>query len=182
LELTSIEAERVEEELGARRACTVGSVVIQRHGGVVGIGKLVVGHISTVDLELQLVGRCADHRDRRSITSGDVLDWVVKVQLLDLGVGGYRLLDLGHDHVLGLRSKHFTLLSIEVGVVRVHLPLTRGSLDTPGDTKLDIMVLEGDEREGRLPVLTEGESERVELRSAGAIIEAGRRRLSGREG
>jgi hypothetical protein len=41
------------------------------------------------------------------------------------------------------------------------------------------VVLEGDEREGGLPVLTEGEAEGVELRSGEAIIELGRNRLGG---
>jgi hypothetical protein len=181
LKLTSIEAEGIEEELGARGGGAVGGVIVEGHGGKVGISELVVSHISTVDLELELVARGADHGDRRSITSGDVLDGVVKVELLNLRVGRDRLLNLGHDHVLGLGSEHFTLLGVEVRVVRVDLPLARGSLGTPSDAKLDIVVLEGDERESRLPVLTEGEAERVELGSTGAIIEAGRRRLGRRE-
>jgi len=159
----------------------VGGVIVEGYGGEVGISKLVVSHVGTVDLELELVTRGADHGDRRSITSGDVLDWVVEVELLDLGVGRDRLLDLGHDHVLGLGSEHLTLLGVEIRVVRVDLPLARGSLGTPSDAKLDIVVLKGDERESRLPVLTEGEPERVELGSTDAIIEAGRRRLGRRE-
>jgi hypothetical protein len=181
LKLTSIEAEGIEEELGARGGGAVGGVIVEGHGGKVGISELVVSHISTVDLELELVARGADHGDRRSITSGDVLDGVVKVELLNLRVGRDRLLNLGHDHVLGLGSEHFTLLGVEVRVVRVDLPLTRGSLGTPSDAKLDIVVLEGDERESRLPVLTEGEAERVELGGAGAVVEAGGHRLGGGE-
>jgi len=159
----------------------VGGVIVEGYGGEVGISKLVVSHVGTIDLELELVTRGADHGDRRSITSGDVFDWVVEVELLDLGIGGDRLLDLGHDHVLGLGSEHLTLLGVEVGIVRVDLPLARGSLGTPSHTKLDIVVLKGDERESRLPVLTEGEAERVELGGAGAIVEAGGHRLGGRE-
>ena len=159
----------------------MGGVIVEGHSGEVGISKLVVSHIGTVDLELEFVTRGADHGDRRSITSGDVLDWVVEIELLDLGVGGDRLLDLGHDHVLGLGSEHLTLLGVEVGIVRVDLPLARGSLGTPSHTKLDIVVLKGDERESRLPVLTEGEAERVELGSTGTIIEAGGHRLGRRE-
>ena len=87
---------------------------------------------------------------------------MVEVELLDLGTGSDRLLDLGDEHVLGGPREHLTLLRIEVRVVGVDLPLVRRGVGAPGDAKLDIVVLKGDEREGGLPVLTEGEPERVE--------------------
>ena len=154
-------------------------VVVERHSGEVGISKLVVSHISTVDLELKLVTRSAHHSDSRSITSGEVLDRVVEVELLNLRTRGNSLLDLGHDHVLGGRSEHLTLLGIEVRVVGIDLPLARSSLGTPSDAKLDIVVLKGDERESRLPVLTEGEAEGVKLNRAGTIVETTGNRLGG---
>jgi hypothetical protein len=159
----------------------MGSVVVERHSGEVGISKLVVSHIGAVDLKLELILRITDHPDRRSIRRRQVLHGVVEVHLLNLVTRGDRLLDLGHDHVLGRPREHLTLLGIEVRIVGVDLPLARSSLGTPCDAKLDIMVLEGDEGESRLPVLTEGEAERVELGSAGTIVEAGGHRLGGRE-
>ena len=159
----------------------MGSMVVEGNRGEVGIGELVVSHIGTVDLELELVTGGADHGNSRGVTGGEVFDGMVKVELLDLGTGGDRLLDLGHDHVLGLGGEDLTLLSIEVRVVGVDLPLARSSLGTPSDAKLDIVVLEGDEGKGRLPVLAEGEAERVELGGAGAVVEAGGNRLGGGE-
>tara|TARA_B110000914_G_scaffold244_1_gene235 strand:+ start:3821 stop:4666 length:846 start_codon:yes stop_codon:yes gene_type:complete len=152
-------------------------MVVKWHGGKVGISELVISHIGTIDLELELVTSSAHHGDIGGITGGDVLDRVVEVELLNLGVGSDRLLHLGHDHVLGLRSENFTLLSIKVRVVRVDLPLTRSSLNTPRDAELHIVVLQGDEGKGRLPVLTERKPQRVELRSAGPVVQTGRRRL-----
>jgi len=53
----------------------------------------------------------------------------------------------------------------------------------PPDPEFDIVVLESHEGKGRLPVLTEGEAERVELGGGGAIIELTRDGLgeTGRE-
>jgi len=139
----------------------VGGVVVEGNRGVVRVRELEVGNISTVDLELDLV-RVEAHVHGGHVGGGDVLDGVVEVELLCLGSGGDSLLDLGDEHVLGLGSEHLTLLGIEVRIVRVDLPLVgiRGS--TPSDAKLNIVILEGDEGEGGLPVLTEGEAEGVE--------------------
>jgi len=49
-----------------------------------------------------------------------------------------------------------------------------GGIGFPPDTEFDIMVLEGHKGEGRLPVLAEGESERVELGGGGTIVETTR--------
>jgi hypothetical protein len=107
---------------------------------------------------------------------------VVEVELLHLGPGGDRLLDLSDEHVVGLGGEHLTLLSIEVGVVGVDIPLVRRGVGTPRDAKLDIVVLKGDEGEGRLPVLTEGEAERVEALGGGTRVETTRDGLGGRGG
>jgi len=141
----------------------VGSVVVEGHGGEVGVGELEVGHIGTVNLELELV-RVTENGEGGGISGCQVLHGVVEVELLHLGPGGDRLLDLSDEHVVGLGGEHLTLLSIEVGVVGVDIPLLTGirSVGTPSDAKLDVVVLKGDEREGGLPVLTEGEAERVE--------------------
>jgi hypothetical protein len=148
----------------------VGGVVVEGHGGEVGVGELEVRDVGAVDLELDLVGG-GTHVDGGGVRGGEVLHGVVEVELLNLGPGGDRLLDLGHDHVLGLRGEHLTLLRVEVRVVGVDLPLARDRLRAPGDANLDVMVLEGDEGEGGLPVLAEGEAEGVELGGTGTVVE-----------
>ena len=158
----------------------MGGVVVEGYSGEVGVGKLVVSHIRAVNLELEFVTGGAQHRDGRRITRGEVLDGVVEVQLLNFGVGGHRLLNLGHDHVLGLGGEHLTFLGIQVGVVRIDLPLARSGFGTPRDTKLNIVVLERNEGKRRLPVLTKGETEGVELDRAGTIVETGGDRLGRR--
>jgi len=161
----------------------VGSVVVEGHGGEVGVGELEVGHIGTVDLELELVS-VTENGEGGGISRGEILHGVVEVELLHLGPGGDRLLDLSDEHVLGFGGEHLTLLSIEVGVVGVDIPLETviRSVGTPRDPELDIVVLKGDEGEGRLPVLTEGEAERVEALGGGTRVETTRDGLGGRGG
>jgi hypothetical protein len=180
LKLTSLEAERVREQLRTWSGAAVGGVVVERNRGVVGVRELEVRNIGTVDLELDLV-RVEAHVHGGHVGGGDVLDGVVEVELLCLGPGGDRLLDLGDEHVLGLGREHLTLLGIEVGVVRVDLPLVGVCGGTPRDAKLDIVVLEGDEGEGGLPVLTEGETEGVEPLVGRAAVKVTGHRL-GRRG
>ena len=136
-------------------------MVVERYVGEVGVGELEIGHISAVDLKLEFVGGF-QNVDGGTIRRRQVLHGMVEVELLNLRARGGRLLHLGDEHVLGGGSEEFTLLGIEVRVVGVDLPLGRGGLGTPSDAKLDIVVLEGDEGEGGLPVLTEGEAEGVE--------------------
>jgi hypothetical protein len=60
--------------------------------------------------------------------------------------------------------------------------ISRGA---PSDTQLYIVILQGHQGKGRLPVLTEGEAKGVELGSRASIIQGTRHRLglcSGREG
>ena len=155
-------------------------MVIEGHGREVGVGKLEVSHVSTVDLELELIvimknWKCGP------VCGREVLDRMVEIELLNLGTRGDRFLDLGHDHILGLRCEHFALLGIEVCVVGVNLPLALRSLITPCNAKLDIVILERDEGEGGLPVLTEGEAERVELGVVDTIVETTGKGLGGGE-
>jgi len=158
----------------------VGGVVVERNRGVVRVRKLEVGHIGTVNLELELVIIVED-RESRAVRRGKVLDWVVEIELLDLGARRDRLLSLGDQHILGLGSEDFTLLGIEVGVVRVDVPLLAGISGggTPSDAKLHIVVLESNERKGGLPVLTESKPERVEALVGRATIEITGNRLGG---
>ena len=153
-------------------------MVVERYVGEVGVGELEIGHISAVDLKLEFVGGF-QNVDGGTIRRRQVLHGMVEVELLNLRARGGRLLHLGDEHVLGGGSEEFTLLGIEVRVVGVDLPLGRGGLVTPSDAKLDIVVLEGDEGEGGLPVLTEGEAEGVELGSTESIIKLRRNRLGG---
>ena len=75
-------------------------MIIRSYGGEVGIGKFVISNICTVNLELELIIIVKD-RHSRSLTGGEVLHWMVEIELLDLGSGGDRLLGLGDEHVLG---------------------------------------------------------------------------------
>tara|TARA_B110000977_G_scaffold118020_1_gene152320 strand:- start:241 stop:786 length:546 start_codon:yes stop_codon:yes gene_type:complete len=163
LELGDIQTEGVEEKFLTSGGVTIGGMVIQGYCGEVGVGKLIVGDVSTVDLELELISFTEDGEIGIRVRRGQVLHRVVEVHFLYLGLGCDRLLDLGHDHVLGGPREHLTLLGVQVRVVRVDIPLTatvRGDT-TPCDTELDVMVLERDEREGGLPVLTERETKWV---------------------
>jgi len=153
-------------------------VVVEGHSGEVGVRKLEVRDVGAVDLELELV-RIRQDREVGRIRRGKVLHRVIEVHLLDLGARGDRLLDLGHDHVLGLRSEDLPLLGIEVRVVCVNVPLVRSRRRTPGNAELNVVVLEGNEGEGRLPVLTEGEAEGVETGGSRATKEVARDGLGG---
>jgi len=137
----------------------------------VGVHVLEVRHVRAVDLELELIGVSRDGEGRTSGGGGGQdLHGVVEVDLLDPGLGGDRALGLGDEHVLGGGRKRHALVSVQVHVVRVALPLVRQA-GTPRDANLDVVVLEGDEGDGGLPVLTEGEAEGVKL-ALGSLGEA----------
>tara|TARA_B100000767_G_scaffold231663_1_gene223191 strand:- start:116 stop:667 length:552 start_codon:yes stop_codon:yes gene_type:complete len=156
----------------------VGGVVIERDRGVVRVRELEVGNIGTVNLELELVIIVED-RESRAVRRGKVLDWVVEIELLDLGARRDRLLSLGDQHILGLGSEDFALLGIEVGVIRVDVPLLAGISGggTPSDAKLHVVILEGNEWKSSLPILTESETERVEALVGRATVEITGNRL-----
>ena len=69
---------------------------------------------------------------------------------------------MGDEHVLGLGSEHLTLLGIEIRVIGVDIPLVIGRRGAPSDSELDIVILERNEWESSLPVLTESKPEGVE--------------------
>ena len=156
----------------------MGGVIIERNRGVVRVRELEVGNIGTVNLELELVIIVED-RESRAVRRGKVLDWVVEIELLDLGARRDRLLSLGDQHILGLGSEDFALLGIEVGVIRVDVPLLAGISGggTPSDAKLHVVILEGNEGESSLPILTESETERVEALVGRATVEITGNRL-----
>jgi len=146
-------------------------VVVGRDRREVGVHVLEVRHVRAVDLELELIGVSRDGEGRTSGGGGGQdLHGVVEVDLLDPGLGGDRALGLGDEHVLGGGRKRHALVSVQVHVVRVALPLVRQA-GTPRDANLDVVVLEGDEGDGGLPVLTEGEAEGVKL-ALGSLGEA----------
>jgi hypothetical protein len=179
LELTTIKREWVEEQsLGNSGGRGVGCVVVEGYGGVVGVSELEVGDIGTVNLELELVIIVEDI-ECSSLSRGKVLDGVVEVEFLHLGTGRDRLLNLGDEKVHGLTSEQLTLLGIEVGIIRVNIPCRSSGRGTPSDAKLDVMILEGNERKGSLPVLTESETERVETLRGSTTIQVTGNRLGG---
>jgi len=150
-------------------------VVVKGNRCEVRIGELVVRDVGAVDLELELVGIVENGHVRG--TGGQILDWMVEVELLDLGLGADGLLDLGHEHVLGTRGEHGALIGVEVGVVRVDIPRAVRRGGAPRDANLNIVILESHERKGGLPVLTEGETKRVKLRGRLTVVETSRHRL-----
>jgi hypothetical protein len=154
----------------------MGGVVVERNRGVVRVGKFEVGNIGTVDLEFELVIIIED-LESSTVRRSEILDGVIEVQLLHLGTGRDGLLDLGDEHVKRFSCEHLTLLGIEVGIIREYIPFRSSGRGTPSDAKLHIMILEGNERKGSLPVLTESETERVEALVGGATIEITGNRL-----
>ena len=145
-------------------------MVIERNVGEVGIGKLEVRDVGTVNLELELVVVVKDRKSSR-LTGSEILDRVVEVELLHLGTGRHGLLDLSDEHVEGLGSEHLALLGIEVRVVGVDVPLVVRGGTTPSDTQFYIVILQGNKWESSLPVLAEGEPERVEPLGSRTTVE-----------
>jgi len=171
LELTSFQAEWIQEEgLDSRWLGGIGCVKVEWDMGEVWIRKLEVGHISPVDLKLELVVIIEDFKGSR-LTSREVLHWMVEVELLDLGEGGGRLLDLGDDHVLWSGGKVLTLLGIQVHIVGIDIPLIGGSRGAPSDAEFHIVVLESNEGKGCLEVFAESKPEWVETGIVGTTEE-----------
>ena len=103
----------------------------------------------------------------RRLTGYEVkgLDWVVEIELLDLGARRDRLLSLGDQHILGLGSEDLTLLGIKIRVVGVYVPLETviSGCSTPSNSKLYVVVLERNEWKCTLPVFTESEAKWVKV-------------------
>jgi hypothetical protein len=165
LELGRLEAERVQEELlvgaATRSVFCESRVVVGGHGGVVGVDKLEIRHVAAVNLELELVSVNSDG-EISPVRGGQELDGVIKVNLLDPRLGSDGTLGLGDEHVLRGPRERRTLVGVKIHIMCVAFPLFRGERGPPRDANLDVVILEGDEGDGRLPILTEGEAERVE--------------------
>lgn len=172
LELGRVQAEG--EGVQRSISLSVGRVVVGRRRRVMGVDELEIRHISTVDLKLDTVRRRV-HTVRSDVARGEELHGVVEVQLLGTTKRRQGLLDLGNQDRTGVTGEEFTLIGVQVDVVGVTLDTTDRTVNVgmglPPDPELDIVVLEGHEGKGRLPVLTEGEAKGVELGGGGAIIE-----------
>jgi len=172
LELGRVQAEG--ESVQRSISLGVGRMVVRRRRRVVGIDELEICHIGTVDLKLHTVRSRVD-AIRCDVARGKELHGVVEVELLGTTEGRQGLLDLGDQDRSGLASEKLTLIGVQVDVIGVALDATERAVDVgvglPADAELDIVILKGHEGEGRLPVLTEGEAERVELGGSGSIVE-----------
>ena len=184
LELGRVQAEG--EGVQRRIRLSVGGMVVGRRRRVVGVDELEVRHISTVDLKLDTV-RCRVDAVSSDVARGEEFDGVVKVQFLGTTERRQGLLNLGNQDRTRVTGEELTLIGVQVDVVGVALDAAERTVDVgmglPPDPELDVVVLESHEGKGRLPVLTEGETEGVELGGGGAIVELTRDGLgeTGRE-
>jgi hypothetical protein len=179
-----LQSRRVEAERESVEAVLVGTigvrhVVVGRNHTVVRIGELEVRNIRTVDLELDAVTNRVNTVGR-NVGRRQILDRVVEVEFLHLGQRGRGLLNLCDQDLLRIAGQHLTFGCVEVHVVRVALDATSGAVNVhvrrPADAEFHIVVLKGDQRESRLPVFAEAESERVELGRT-TVVERTRRGL-----
>jgi len=90
---------------------------------------------------------------------------VIEVKFLHSTTGCDGLLGLGDDHVLWHGRQSGAFIGIQVDVLRVHFIIIRRWC-VPRDTQFHVVVLECDQWECRLPVLTEREAKWIE--SSGA--------------
>jgi len=162
LQLRGLEAEWIQEVVtriilnGRRRR-----VVIQGRLGVVWDGWLGIGNICTVDLELHGTSGNTEFSTVKYIGRRHELDWVVEVELLHGVTRRDRLLRLGDDHVLWSTRQSGAFIGIQVDVLRVHFIIS-GRWSIPGNSQFNIVVLERDQWDRRLPVFTERESKGVD--------------------
>ncbi len=94
---------------------------------------------------------------------------MVEHELLNLGLGRHRLLNLVDEHILGLVCELGALNRVEVREIRVTVPAKRVAERlvcgrrglAPRDSNLNVVVLKRDEREGALPVFAKEETKGV---------------------
>ena len=184
LELGRVQAEG--EGVQRRIRLSIGGMVVGRRRRVVGVDELEVRHISTVDLKLDTV-RCRVDAVSSDVARGKEFDGVVKVQFLGTTERRQGLLNLGNQDRTRVTGEELTLIGVQVDVIGVALDAADRAVNVgmglPPDPELDVVVLESHEGKGRLPVLTERETEGVELGGGGAIVELTRDGLgeTGRE-
>ena len=100
----------------------------------------------------------------------ECLNGMIEVGKVDLGVGVLLdALNLGDEHLHGLAGQLGALIGIELDVVRVELG-GRGNPRVELDANLHVVILEGDQGEGKGVVVAEGE---VDGKN-GAGVKAGR--------
>tara|TARA_B100000287_G_scaffold428735_1_gene480681 strand:+ start:3806 stop:4324 length:519 start_codon:yes stop_codon:yes gene_type:complete len=132
-------------------------VVVEARGRVMGFRQFRVTNIGTVNLETNLTSR---DTDTARLIGRDEFDRVVEIEFLDIGSTLDSALSLRDEHVLGGGRERCAFISIQVDELRVNLGVRRWGR-TPSDSKFNVVVLKRHQWNGRLGVLTEGESEWV---------------------
>jgi hypothetical protein len=162
LKLECFEAEWVQETISDRGIhVVVGGVVIERARRVVWVGLFTISDIGAIDLQSKVTGIIRNITTSRG--GGDVLDWVIVVDLLDRGTRLDGTLCLSDDHVLWSTRQRRAFIGVQVDVLSVNFVVIiyRG---VPSDTQFDIVVLERNQWNRGLPVFTERKVEWVEAR------------------
>jgi len=122
------------------------------------VDGLGIRDIGTIDLQTKLV---VNETEIAWVIRRDILDWMIVVHFLDSSVrqdGSLRLVD---DHVLWSIRQSGAFIGIQVDVLRVHFIIS-GRWSIPGNSQFNIVVLERDQWDRRLPVFTERESKGVD--------------------
>jgi hypothetical protein len=88
---------------------------------------------------------------------------MIEIQFLGCVVGRYVLLNLCDEEVMSPRSDVTSLFVIEIVIVGEHLDVVIGSLITPVNTNLDVVIVQSHEGESTLGSFTEEEAKWVEV-------------------
>jgi len=148
-------------------------------------------NVNAVNLEKNgvrvVVGR---HRSGRLVRAnqtvsgepiGDKLDGVVEHEILNLGTRRERLLNLVHKVFLGSHGEPVALHSIERDKVGPALKdVGRGNIGVPVDANLNVVILERNQRKGRLPVFAKPKPQRIKVPSVSNLGRAKLRLVLGR--
>jgi len=151
-------------------------VIVDRTGSIVRVRELGITNISTVDLKLGLCLSGANEILSIIAVRAEELDGVVERKLLNSRIRLNGLLCLSDQHVLRSRGESRALVGIEVdelGVDLVRIAGERTTLTTrtPGNSDLDVMVLESHQGDGRLGILAKRESQGVNLSGVRPVIQ-----------
>jgi len=136
-------------------------VIVQRRFRVVWHSWLGIRDIRTVNLELDATSGDTQSRGIKHVGRRQELDWMVEVEFLHSTTRCDGLLGLGDDHVLWHGRQSGAFISVQVDVLCVHFIIIRHRR-IPRDTQLHVVVLERNQWERGLPVLTERETKWVE--------------------
>jgi len=114
-------------------------------------------------LELDGTSRNTERRGVEHIRRGQQLDWVVEVKFLHGRSGSDSLLCLGDDHILWHGRQGCAFIGVQINILRMDFIIIV-HWGIPRDAQFNIVILERDQWDRRLPVFTEGESEWVKSR------------------